>query len=120
MDMSVRVYDQGLGIWHYFARHAHNLVSISQTTGRPIRRSVYSKWYPEVSRSLTNIYRLWMYKRFLVADGNFVLNHRERKTGEDAPVWLTDGAAFMAQRSDYRHFVENTKERKQVCENLFA
>lgn len=67
-----------------------------------------------LGNQLTSMYRLWMYRRFFVADGNFVLNHRERKTGEDAPVWLTDGAAFMAKQSDYRHFVKNTIEKKQV------
>lgn len=55
-----------------------------------------------------------MYRRVLVADGNFVLNHKERKTGDDEPVWLTNGASFMAERDPYIEFLKNTKEPKQV------
>lgn len=55
-----------------------------------------------------------MYKRYLVADGNFVLNHAMQKRGQEEAIWLTDGAGFMARKSDYDEFIKMTKEPRQV------
>ncbi|KAF5341217.1 hypothetical protein D9611_005928 [Ephemerocybe angulata] len=51
----------------------------------------------------------WLYNRYLVTDGNFVLNHAF-KNRSDHPVYLTDGAAFMTERTAYGEHVKSSRE----------
>ncbi|KAF6741412.1 hypothetical protein DFP72DRAFT_757635, partial [Ephemerocybe angulata] len=55
----------------------------------------------------------WKFRRYLVADGNFVLNHPIKNQGEEEPVWLTDGAAYMVERSLYAEHLEETREYQE-------
>ncbi|RXW12632.1 hypothetical protein EST38_g13223 [Candolleomyces aberdarensis] len=42
----------------------------------------------------------WKYRRYLVADGNFVLNHlRSHGLNKDKSVFLADGAGYMTQKA---------------------
>ncbi|KAJ2928430.1 hypothetical protein H1R20_g8661, partial [Candolleomyces eurysporus] len=53
----------------------------------------------------------WKYWRYLVADGNFVLNHlRSHGLNKDKTVFLADGAGYMTQKARYDEYVERTNE----------
>ncbi|KAF5319975.1 hypothetical protein D9611_011068 [Ephemerocybe angulata] len=51
----------------------------------------------------------WLYNRYLVTDGNFVLNHKVQKGSED-PIYLTDGAAYMTERNAYGKHLKTSRE----------
>ncbi|KAJ2923414.1 hypothetical protein H1R20_g13682, partial [Candolleomyces eurysporus] len=53
----------------------------------------------------------WKYRRYLVADGSFVLNHlRSHGLNKDKTVFLADGAGYMTQKARYDEYVERTNE----------
>ncbi|TEB28894.1 hypothetical protein FA13DRAFT_1632868 [Coprinellus micaceus] len=55
----------------------------------------------------------WRFWRYLVADGNFVLNHLLRYSREQG-VSLMDGAAFMAEITRYTRHLENVQDPKEI------
>ncbi|KAF6752303.1 hypothetical protein DFP72DRAFT_850109 [Ephemerocybe angulata] len=58
----------------------------------------------------------WKFRRYLVADGNFVLNHSIKKKSQD-PIWLTDGASYMVERTAYQEHLEGGKEYQEANKN---
>lgn len=55
----------------------------------------------------------WVYRRILVADGNFKADH-VMKAGSANEHWLLDGAGMMANRQEYLNFVKTAIERQTV------
>ena len=56
----------------------------------------------------------WVYRRFLVADGNFKADHVRQKNVSD--IWLSEGAGMFAQRSEYQGFLRTAMERLTVSD----
>ncbi|KAF5342232.1 hypothetical protein D9611_002090 [Ephemerocybe angulata] len=56
---------------------------------------------------------MWKYNRYLVSDGNFVLNH-PIKQGSEEGVDLTEGRAFMTEKTAYGQHVKSSKEYKEA------
>jgi hypothetical protein len=55
----------------------------------------------------------WIFRRMLVADGNFKADHvRQKGAGDD--IWLSDGTGMMTERAGYQDFLKNAKERSTV------
>jgi hypothetical protein len=61
----------------------------------------------------SDISRSWLYRRYLVADGNFVLDHLANRRGRDG-VRLTSGAAYMAEPVRYGKHVKAAREGQEV------
>ena len=59
----------------------------------------------------------WVFRRFLVADGNFKADHVRQKTSAD-DIWLSNGTGMMTEHEAYHRFLENAQERNSVCTNL--
>ncbi|KAF6750154.1 hypothetical protein DFP72DRAFT_851846 [Ephemerocybe angulata] len=57
----------------------------------------------------------WKFRRYLVADGNFVLNHSIKKKSQDTvdSVWLTDGAGYMVERESYQEHLAIGREYQE-------
>ncbi|KAF8337253.1 hypothetical protein F5887DRAFT_890729 [Amanita rubescens] len=56
----------------------------------------------------------WVYRRVLVADGNFKADHVRQKGASD--VWLSEGSGMFALRKDYKAFLQIAMENKAVKE----
>jgi hypothetical protein len=61
----------------------------------------------------------WRFWRYLTADGNFVLDHLEINA-PDVAVWLTNGAAFMTERTRFGEFIGKLTETDEVSRNRKA
>ena len=55
----------------------------------------------------------WLYRRYLVADGNFVLDHLANRRGRDG-IRLTSGAAYMTEPTRYAKHVKAGRETQEV------
>ena len=53
----------------------------------------------------------WVFRRFLVADGNFKADHIRQKSNPD-DVWLSEGGGMMPKRDEYETFLKNAIERR--------
>ncbi|KAJ8496102.1 hypothetical protein ONZ45_g12598 [Pleurotus djamor] len=62
----------------------------------------------------------WVYKRSIMADGNFKADHLRRVDG-DGDEWLGEGTAMFAKREDYKRWLEKAIEKKtnESCESRF-
>jgi hypothetical protein len=55
----------------------------------------------------------WVYKRVLVADGNFKADHvRQANPGGD--VWLSEGGGMIPKQSEYMAFLKTAIEKLTV------
>lgn len=64
---------------------------------------------------LTETYS-WVYRRFLVADGNFKADHVRQKPTEE--VWLSEGGSMFPRRAEYRDFLAHAVEMQTVSDCL--
>ena len=55
----------------------------------------------------------WIYRRNIVVDGNFSLEHMKMKRDSD-DVFLNDGEGYMVQWMPYRQHLEESIETRQV------
>jgi hypothetical protein len=55
----------------------------------------------------------WLYRRSLVVDGNFSMEHMRMKKSED-DVFLNDGEGYMVQLAPYQQHLETSVETNQV------
>ena len=55
----------------------------------------------------------WVFRRVFTADGNFKADHVRQKSAAD-DIWLSDGLGMTTNHSEYKHFLENAKERYTV------
>jgi hypothetical protein len=55
----------------------------------------------------------WVFHRVFTADGNFKADHVQQKSAAD-DIWLSDGLGMTTKNSEYKHFLENAKERHTV------
>ena len=61
----------------------------------------------------TNLSLRWVYKRMLVADGNFKADHvRQQNAGGD--IWLSEGSGMIPKRVEYLDFLKTAIERPTV------
>jgi len=62
----------------------------------------------------------WVYRRVVVADGNFKADHVRQKNPAD-DLWLSEGGGMMTSRDRSKEFLETAQERstKAPCENHF-
>jgi hypothetical protein len=58
-------------------------------------------------------YQSWLYRRSLVVDGNFSLEHMRMKKGEN-DVFLSDGEGYMVQSLPYQEHLTSSLETPQV------
>ena len=56
----------------------------------------------------------WVFRRFLVADGNFKADHIRQKSNLD-DVWLSEGGGMMPKRDEYETFLRTAIERRTAC-----
>jgi hypothetical protein len=56
----------------------------------------------------------WLYRRNIVVDSNFSLEHMRMKKSED-DVFLSDGEGYMVQWTPYAKHLETSLETKLVC-----
>jgi hypothetical protein len=54
----------------------------------------------------------WVYRRVLVADGNFKADHVRQKNSCEG--WLSEGGGFMSRNDDYQVFLKDAVERRIV------
>jgi hypothetical protein len=66
------------------------------------------------------VFHRWLYRRSIVVDGNFSLEHMKMKKSED-DVFLSDGEGYMVQSAPYQEHLNTSVETTQVCSlvNLF-
>jgi hypothetical protein len=55
----------------------------------------------------------WLYRRSIVVDGNFSLEHMRMKKSED-DVFLSDGEGYMVQMLPYQEHLKTSIETTQV------
>ena len=55
----------------------------------------------------------WVYKRLLVADGNFKADHVRQKSDAEN-VYLSEGGGMMPTREEYREFLRTAIEKSTV------
>lgn len=55
----------------------------------------------------------WLYRRSIVVDGNFSLEHMKMKKSED-DVFLSDGEGYMVSWTPYQEHLEGSSETTQV------
>lgn len=53
----------------------------------------------------------WVFRRFLVADGNFKADHIRQKSNVD-DVWLSEGGGMTPKRDEYESFLRTAIERR--------
>jgi hypothetical protein len=58
------------------------------------------------------LYYRWVYRRFLVADGNFKADHVRQPNVSN--LWLSEGGGMFAKRSEYEEFLRMAVERSTV------
>lgn len=56
----------------------------------------------------------WLYRRSIVVDGNFSLEHMKMKKPE-GDVFLNDGKGYMVEWAPYKRHLDDSIESKQVC-----
>jgi hypothetical protein len=64
-------------------------------------------------RSCLRLFPSWLYRRSIVVDGNFSLEHMKMKKSED-DVFLSDGEGYMVQLSPYQEHLNTSLETSQV------
>ncbi|KAJ3533262.1 hypothetical protein NMY22_g7406 [Coprinellus aureogranulatus] len=74
---------------------------------------------PVMEGGCPNVRTVWLYRRYLVVDGNFVLDHMAVR---DEGTRLLNGAAYMTEPSRYAKHVAVTNERNEpsTCAKLRA
>jgi hypothetical protein len=55
----------------------------------------------------------WIYRRNIVVDGNFSMEHRRMKKSED-DVFLSDGEGYMVQSGPYKEHLDSLVETTQA------
>jgi hypothetical protein len=71
---------------------------------------------------LTRLFKLaicehsWLYRRSIVVDGNFSLEHMRMKKGED-DVFLSDGEGYMVAFTPYQKHLDGSSQTTQVSGN---
>ena len=61
-------------------------------------------------------YFRWVYKRLLVANGNFKADHVHQKS-DAVNVYLSEGGGMMPTREEYREFLRTAIEKSTVSIN---
>jgi hypothetical protein len=67
-----------------------------------------------VYQTILNQFNRWIYRRSIVVDGNFSMEHMRMKKSED-DVFLSDGEGYMVQWEPYKQHLDASVEAKQVC-----
>jgi hypothetical protein len=99
---------------HYSALHVLNQASTLLQGGSISHRthssvSFLSKW-----TSCLRLLHSWLYRRSIVVDGNFSLEHMKMKNSKD-DVFLSDGEGYMVEMSPYQEHLDMSLETTQVC-----
>ena len=63
------------------------------------------------------LYTRWVFRRFLVPDGNFKADHVKQKNNE-GDFWLSEGGGMMPKRDEYEEFLRTAINRRTVCDRL--
>src|SRR5882724_5354377 len=101
-------------IWPCFSQLSHNQASIFQRAGSMIPMSQCSccglmLW---MLPNAWLCYR-WIFRRSLVADGNFTADHMKIRCPED-DVNLTHGYGYMVEEGRYKQHLSDAQEFKEV------
>src|SRR5215469_8086986 len=96
--------------WPYSVLHVHSQVSTSLL----IHLMILSKLEMILSyHSFTHITYRWLYRRNIVVDGNFSLEHMKMKQpGRD--VFLNDGCGYLVDSARYMKHLQSSTETTQV------
>lgn len=62
---------------------------------------------------LVTAFTSWVYKLFLLVDGNFKADHVRQTTNND--IWLMDGSGMFPNRQEYFTFLADAIEKLTVC-----
>jgi hypothetical protein len=100
-------------IWPYSVQPVRSQVLTFLTTYLMIP----SKWsillFIDASHSFTHIICRWLYRRNIVVDGNFSLEHMKmKKPGHD--VFLNDGCGYLVESARYQQHLKSSIESTQV------
>jgi hypothetical protein len=74
---------------------------------------VFAYFMDVASFSLGPLFYRWMFRRTLVADGNFTADHMKMRCPEE-DVPLTHGYGYMVEEHRYKEHLGNTTELKEV------
>jgi hypothetical protein len=66
------------------------------------------------TRAVLILFDSWIYRRNIVVDGNFSMEHMKMKNSGD-DVFLSDGEGYMVQWAPYKQHLDSSLETKQVC-----
>jgi hypothetical protein len=96
--------------WLFSVLHVPNLASTSLPILLMIHRELSSC---HIILFVLIILGRWLYRRNIVVDGNFSLEHMKMKRpGQD--VFLNDGCGYMVQSAPYKQHLQNSTESTQV------
>ena len=103
-------------IWQYFAFLAHSLDSICLQIGKMTRNRVFKFRVSEqaINYGLT---RRWIYRRSIVADGNFHGDHMKMKYPENDVSLMSKGEGYVVEDTKYQSHLAESKESSQVSDH---
>jgi hypothetical protein len=61
----------------------------------------------------------FVFRRMVVADGNFKADHVRQKSS-NSDIWLWDGGGMAPNQKEYNQFLLSATERLTVCEDASA
>src|SRR5882724_5863934 len=100
-------------IWPCFSQLVHNQASIFQRAGSSIPRSKCSCLaYASMFLDACFSYR-WIFRRKLVADGNFTVDHMKMRCPEE-DVNLTHWYGYVVEEGRYKQHLSDAEEFKEV------
>jgi hypothetical protein len=96
-------------IWPYSVLPVHSQVSTFPTIHLliPSKLAIYSSIFS------TNMISRWLYRRNIVVDGNFSLEHMKMKK-PSCDVFLNDGCGYLVESARYMQHLQSSKESTQV------
>jgi hypothetical protein len=100
-------------IWPYSVLPVHSQVLTFLTTYLMIPSKLAISLFIVAGCSSTHVISRWLYRRNIVVDGNFSLEHMKmKKPGHD--VFLNDGCGYLVDSARYQEHLESSRERTQV------
>jgi hypothetical protein len=99
--------------WPYSVLHVHSLVSTFPHIHLVIRSMFHILLSVHVHQSSTHLMCRWLYRRNIVVDGNFSLEHMKMKQPSQ-DVFLNDGCGYVVASAPYMQHLQNSTESIQV------
>ena len=100
-------------IWPYSVLHVHSQVLTFLKTHLMIPSKLAIYLLLVAGHYSTHVISRWLYRRNIVVDGNFSLDHMKMKNpGRD--VFLNDGCGYLVDSARYKQHLASSTESTQV------